>query len=560
MPDASRAQTAPAPTQTIPTQPAKSYDVVIVGAGFAGMYLLHRLRRLNMSVRVFEAATGVGGTWYWNRYPGARCDVESMQYSYSFSKELEQEWNWPEVFSAQPDILRYANHVADRFDLRRDMQFETRVTEAVFDEATHRWTIRTDRGDVVSARHFVMATGCLSAARRPDFPGADSFGGATYHTGHWPHEGVDFAGKVVGVVGTGSSAIQAVPVIAEQAKELFVFQRTPNFSIPSRNGPMTEDYAQSWKRVYSERRAEARQSRNGVLANPNDVSAMAVDAATRQRIYEERWASGGTTFMAAFNDLVFNKDSNDTAAEFVRNQIRATVEDKRTAELLAPNNHPIGTKRICVDTNYYQTFNRPNVHLVDVRNAPIEAITTDGLRAGGVEYKLDAIVYATGFDAMTGALLAVDISGRDGRILRQEWEAGPRTYLGLMSAGFPNMFMITGPGSPSVLSNMMVSIEQHVDWITDCLSYLSSRQLDCIEATQAAQDAWVEHVNKVAYTTLYPQAASWYMGANVPGKPRVFMPYIGGVGTYRRECNEIAAKGYEGFTLEGSAQQAAAAE
>ncbi|MGE0224796.1 MAG: flavin-containing monooxygenase [Acetobacteraceae bacterium] len=547
MPDA----TSAAPQET---------DVVIVGAGFAGMYLLHRLRNAGIRTRVFETATGVGGTWYWNRYPGARCDVESMQYSYSFLPELEQEWNWSELFSAQPEILRYANHVADRLDLRRDIQFETKVTDATYDEAAHRWTVRTDRGDVVSCRYFVMATGCLSAARKPDFKGADSFKGPTYHTGHWPHEGVDFTGKVVGVIGTGSSAIQAIPVIAEQAKELYVFQRTPNFSIPSRNVKMTDGYARSWKDVYPERREEARQTRNGVLANPNDISAMAVDEAERQRMYEERWKSGGTTFMAVFNDLIFSKESNDTASEFVRNKIRSIVKDPRTAELLAPKDHPIGTKRICVDTNYYQTYNRPNVHLVDVHSAPIEEITPDGLRTGGVEYKLDAIVYATGFDAMTGALTSVAIRGRGGETLKDKWEAGPRTYLGLMTAGFPNMFMITGPGSPSVLSNMMVSIEQHVDWITDCLVNLGQRQMDCIEATQAAEDAWVEHVNQVAYTTLYPSAASWYMGANIEGKPRVFMPYIGGVGRYRQECDEIVAKGYEGFVIQGPVRRAEAAE
>lgn len=544
----------------MPAATTQSFDVVIVGAGFAGMYLLHRLRQAGLTARVFETGSGVGGTWYWNRYPGARCDVESMQYSYSFSQELEQEWHWPEKFSAQPDILRYANHVADRFDLRRDIQFNTKVTDATFDEAAHRWTVRTDKGDTVSGRHFVMATGCLSSARRPDFKGADSFKGESYHTGHWPHEGVDFTGKVVAVIGTGSSAIQAIPVIAKQAREVWVFQRTPNFSIPSRNGPMTDDYEASWKSVYPTRRQEARQTRNGVLANPNNVGAMEVDDATRRKMFEERWQSGGTTFMAVFNDLIFNQASNDQAAEFVRNQIRSIVKDPATAELLAPKDHPIGTKRICVDTEYYQTYNLPHVHLVDVRKAPIEAITPDGLITGGKEYRADALVYATGFDAMTGALTAVDITGRDGLKLRDEWEAGPRTYLGLMSAGFPNMFMITGPGSPSVLSNMMVSIEQHVDWITDCLIHLGSRQMDCIEPTRAAQDAWVEHVNKVAYTTLYPKAASWYMGANIEGKPRVFMPYIGGVATYREECDAIAAKGYEGFQISAATSRAQAAE
>jgi cyclohexanone monooxygenase len=477
-----------------------------------------------------------------------------MQYSYSFSETLQQEWQWSEVFAGQPEILRYANHVADRLDLRRDMRFETKVTSAVFDAATHRWAVQTDRGDAVQATYCVMATGCLSAARMPDLPGMDGFKGKIYHTGHWPHDPVDFSGLRVGVVGTGSSAIQAIPVIARQAAHVTVFQRTPNFSIPSRNGPMSEEYAKSWKDAYPDRRAEARLTRNGILANPNDRSAIETPEPERTSVYEARWASGGTTFMAAFNDLIFSKASNDTAAEFVRGKIRAMVKDPARAELLAPQNHPIGTKRICVDTDYYLTYNRPNVDLVDVRDAPVEAVTPDGLLVGGVEHRFDAIVFATGFDAMTGALTRMGIVGRDGETLAAKWEAGPRTYLGLMTAGFPNLFMITGPGSPSVLSNMMVSIEQHVDWVADCLEYLAARQRDCIEPTQAAEDAWVQHVNEVADTTLYPSAASWYMGANIPGKPRVFMPYIGGVGTYRQKCHAIAANGYQGFVLAGAGQ------
>jgi cyclohexanone monooxygenase len=545
------------PQPAVPTE----IDVVIVGAGFGGMYMLHRLRGLGLTAIVFETATDVGGTWYWNRYPGARCDVESMQYSYAFSPELQQEWQWSELFAGQPEILRYARHVADRLDLRRDIRFETRVERASFNEATQRWTVRTNRGDTVSARHCVMATGCLSTARVPDFPGIGSFTGKTYHTGYWPHEPVDFSGLRVAVIGTGSSAIQSIPVIAGQAAHVTVFQRTPNYSIPSRNGPMTPAYEQSWKSVYPARRAEAQQTRTGVLANPNDVSALAVTEEERRRVYETRWASGGTTFMAAFNDLIYDKASNDTAASFVREKIRQIVRDPRTADLLTPTSYPIGTKRICVDTDYFETFNRPNVTLVDVRSAPIETITPNGVLTGGVEYQVDAIVFATGFDAMTGTLTRIDIRGRDGITLADKWAEGPKTYLGLMTAGFPNLFMITGPGSPSVLSNMMVSIEQHVDWAADCLGYLTSHGIGCIEATQQAEDSWVAHVNEVAHKTLYPQAASWYMGANIPGKPRVFMPYIGGVGVYRQICDEIAADGYRGFQLSGGPQeQAVAAE
>ncbi len=542
------------------TTPATTIDAVIVGAGFAGMYMLHRLRGLGLSVRVFEAASGVGGTWFWNRYPGARCDVESMQYSYSFLNELQQEWKWSERFSAQPEILRYANHVADRLDLRRDIEFDTRVTDAVYDEAAGLWQIRTDRGETVSARFCVMATGCLSAARTPDFKGMESFRGETYHTGEWPHEGVDFTGKRVGVIGTGSSAIQAIPVIAEQAAHLTVFQRTPNFSIPSRNTPMPAEYEQQWKANYPEQREKARQMRTGVLNELNEKSAMEVDAQERRRIFEDRWAQGGTAFMVSFADLITNKASNDTAVAFVHDKIRATVKDPAVAELLLPKNHPIGTKRICVDTHYYQTYNRPNVTLVDIKDAPIEEITPNGLRTGGREYELDAIVFATGFDAMTGALLKMGIVGRGGRSLAEKWAEGPRTYLGVMTAGFPNLFLITGPGSPSVLSNMIVSIEQHVDWVVGCVSDLRAGGLDSIEATAEAENAWVEHVNEVADRTLYPSANSWYVGANVPGKPRVFMPYIGGVGAYREKCAEIAARGYEGFRRSGQPVASAAAE
>jgi cyclohexanone monooxygenase len=537
------------------------HEAVIIGAGFAGLYMLHRLRGLGIPAIILEAADGVGGTWYWNRYPGARCDVESMQYSFSFDEALQQEWKWSERFASQPEILAYANHVADRYDLRRDIRFGTRVESAQFDEKAGRWIIRTDRGETFSARWCVMATGCLSAARVPDFPGLGSFRGRWYHTGFWPHEDVDFTGQRVAVIGTGSSAIQSIPVIAEQAAELTVFQRTPNFSIPTRNKPMDAEYEAWWKSDYANHRRRAREMRTGILYEIDPRSAMEVEEAERQRVYEGRWQIGGTAFMGAFTDLLTSQASNDTASEFVRGQIRALVKDRETAELLAPRNHPIGTKRICVDSHYYETFNRPNVRLVDVSRAPIEAITPDGLRTAEAAYAVDAIVFATGFDAMTGTLQKIDIAGRGGERLAEKWAAGPRTHLGLMTAGFPNLFMITGPGSPSVLSNMIVSIEQHVDWLTDCLAHLRARGLDCIEPTQEAEDAWVAHVNEAAHRTLYPQANSWYMGANVPGKPRVFMPYVGGVGTYRQICDEVAAKGYEGFRLGLAAPvRAAAAE
>ena len=543
-------QCEPRPISATPGQTG-DVDAVIVGAGFAGLYMLYRLRGLGLTAQVFEAGGGIGGTWYWNRYPGARCDVESMDYSYSFSDELQQEWRWTERYASQPEILRYIEHVADRFDLRRDIQLDTRVTAACFDEAANRWQIETDRGDHVSARFCIMATGCLSSAQVPAFPGLESFAGTTYHTGHWPHSEVDFTGQRVGVIGTGSSAIQSIPIIARQAASLVVFQRTPNFSVPARNGPLDPEFERRVKAGYAEFRRQARESRVGYVVPVNQESALAVSPEVRQREYEMRWQRGGLGFAAAFTDLLTRKEANDTAAEFFRDKIRATVRDPAVAEALLPKDYPLGTKRICVDTDYYDTFNRDNVSLVDLRGEPIEAITPRGVRTRVTEYELDSIVFATGFDAMTGALLNIDIRGRGGSTLRQKWADGPRTYLGIAIAGFPNLFTITGPGSPSVISNMMVSIEQHVDWIADCLAHMQSHDLQTIEATAEAEDAWVAHVNEVANATLYPLARSWYTGANIPGKPRIFMPYVGGVGAYRKNCDDIAARNYEGFTLTG---------
>jgi cyclohexanone monooxygenase len=528
---------------------ARRVDVVIVGAGFAGLYALHRLRGLGLTAQVFEAGDGVGGTWYWNRYPGARCDVESMDYSYSFSDELQQEWRWTERYSAQPEILKYVNHVADRFDLRRDIRLSTRVTSAVFDEATGRWTVQTDRGDRVSAQFCVMATGCLSEAQVPDIKGRDTFEGRWYHTGRWPHEGVDFTGQRVGVIGTGSSAIQSIPIIAAQAAELVVFQRTPNYSMPAHNAPLDPEHERQVKANYAEFRKQARESRVGFVVDRSGDSALAVPAEEREREYEKRWRRGGLGFSAAYADILTSQDANDTASAFFRAKIREIVRDPAVAETLMPTDYPLGTKRLCVDTGYYATFNRDNVTLVDLRKTPIEAITPRGVRTTETEHVFDSLVFATGFDAMTGALLKIDIRGREGRTLGAKWADGPRTYLGLTVAGFPNLFMITGPGSPSVLSNMIVSIEQHVDWITDCVDYLRTHGRRVIEATTEAEDRWVAHVNEVGHLTLYPRAKSWYMGANVPGKPRVFMPYIGGVGVYRQKCDEIASRQYEGFQL-----------
>src|SRR4051812_9311639 len=528
----------------------RQLDVAIVGAGFAGMYMLYKLRNLGFSVKVLERADGVGGTWYWNRYPGARCDVESLNYSFSFDPDLEQDWVWSERYSPQPEILRYANHVADRFDLRKDIEFETSVDKAVWDDAECRWTISTSKGETISAQFYVMASGCLSQSKLPEVPGVETFQGPTYHTGHWPHEGVDFTGLRVGVIGTGSSGIQSIPIIAGQASELTVFQRTPNFSMPAGNRPLAEDEIGAMKARYPEFREAQRTSGFGVPIEPATQSALEVEDDVRSGTYQSGWDAGNlVAILASYNDTLTSKDANDTAAEFVRSKIRSIVKDPEVAETLSPRSFPFGTKRPCLDTGYYDTFNKEHVSLVDIRKTPLVEITEKGVRTSEAEYEVDAIIFATGFDAMTGALLAVDIRGRDGVSLREKWGEGPRTYLGLAVAGFPNLFTITGPSSPSVLSNMIVSIEQHVDWITDCIAYMREHDIAEIDATVEAEDAWVEHVEEVGNMTLYPTADSWYMGSNVPGKPRVFMAYIGGVGVYREKCDDVAAKGYEGFAL-----------
>jgi len=528
------------------------FDAVIIGAGFGGMYMLHRLRQKGFTARVFEAGTGVGGTWYWNRYPGARCDVESVQYSYQFSPELEQEWEWSERYATQPELLRYANHVADRFDLRRDIRFETRVTKATFDEKGNLWKVETDKGDKVAARFVITAMGCLSSPNTPKIPGLEDFKGPTYHTGNWPHEGVDFSGLRVGVIGTGSSGVQMIPIIAQQAKALTVFQRTANFSLPARNMPMPEEKERRHKAEYPARRAAAMETPFAIGGHAKPTkSALDVTDDERNKSYEAKWQEGGSiSYLYAYTDLLVNKESNDTASEFVRNKIRSIVKDRKTAELLAPKDHPIGTKRLCLDTNYYETYNRENVALVDVRSDPIKEITATGVRLqSGADHELDAIVFATGFDAMTGALNEIDVRTADGAVLRRHWEGGPLTYLGLMVSGFPNMFVVTGPGSPGVKTQMIASIEQHVDWIADTIDHLGKHQLDRIEPTAKAEMDWVHHVNAVADSTLYPLANSWYVGANIPGKPRVFMPYVGGFDRYKKRCDEISAGGYPGFTL-----------
>lgn len=526
----------------------ESFDVLIIGAGFSGLYLIHLLRRQGFRVCALEAGEDVGGTWYWNRYPGARCDVESLQYSFSFDPALEREWRWSERYAAQPEILAYARFVARRFDLHRDIRFGERLVRAEFMPAEKRWVVGTERGGRLAARFLIMATGCLSVPNLPALPGLEDFAGRLFHTGRWPHEGVDFRGRRVGVIGTGSSAIQSIPVIAREAAPLAVFQRTPNYSVPARNRPLGEDDYAAWFAERDRIRAAARTTRNGIYCDFGPESALEVDEAERTRRYEARWQTGGLPFMAAFRDLLLDERANETAAEFVRTKIRAIVHDPETAEALLPRGYPIGTKRLCIDTGYFETFNLPHVRLYDLRRRPLARIVRKGVMlADGTLVPLDDLVLATGFDAMTGAVMAVEIRNGRGLRLADHWAAGPRTYLGLAVAGFPNLFLVTGPGSPSVLSNMMVSIEQHAEWITDCLVHLRTAGAGGIEAEAAAEAAWVEHVAEVGGRTLYPRAKSWYMGANVEGKPRLFMPYIGGVGVYREICAEVARGGYRGF-------------
>jgi len=532
-------------------------DVLVVGAGYAGLYLLHRLRAHGLSVRVVEAGDGVGGTWYWNRYPGARCDVESVEYGYSFSAELDSEWSWNERYSTQPQILAYLNRVADRFDLRRDIQLNTRVVAAHYDDAGRSWRVRTEPAGADSdehaelvARFCVMATGCLSKPKTPDIPGVGSFAGPTYSTSRWPHEGVDFTGQRVGIIGTGSSGVQSIPVIAEQAARLHVFQRTANYVVPAHNRELTN--ADQGPEELAERRSSALNTRSGLAFDGgelNERAATEVSEEEREREFERLWRKGGLTMQLAFTDLGAEGPANEAAAEFVHRKIQEKVRDPKVAEMLIPRDHPFGAKRLCVDIGYYETFNRDNVTLVNLRETPIDEVVPTGVRTTAEHIELDALVLATGFDAMTGALTAIDIRGSGGARLRQQWANGPSTYLGLAVAGFPNLFTITGPGSPSVLSNMRLSIEQHVDWITDCIRYLDEHDIASIEATEAAQDSWVAHVAEVAEPTVVAHANNWYVGSNVPGKPRVFMPYIGGVPVYRETCEQVAKDGYQGFVL-----------
>lgn len=527
------------------------FDVIVVGAGFSGLYLIHKMRQLGLTVKVFEKASDVGGTWYWNRYPGARCDIESVDYSFSFDDELQQEWEWSERYATQPEILRYIQHVADRFDLRKDISFETQVEQAMWNENSSSWTVKTNHNETYTSQFFIMATGCLSQPKELDIQGVENYEGEIYRTHSWPHEGVDFTGKRVGVVGTGSSGIQSIPLIAEQADSITAFQRTATFTIPARNGPITPEKKAQISN-YQQYREEARHTYAGVPGHVGTDFALSVSKEERQQRYEKLWSQGTMIHVGLeFADILVDVKANETLSDFARSKIRSKISDPKTADILVPTEFPICTKRLCLDTNYYETFNQPNAEIIDIKKNPIISITKTGIATQDKAFEFDAIVFATGFDAMTGALLAIDIVGANGRTLKEKWADGPTSYLGLAIEGFPNFFTITGPGSPSVMSNMVLSIEQHVEWIADCLQYMSAQNLKTIEATQTAENGWVNYGVTTSELTLFPLAKSWYMGSNVPGKPKVCLPYLGGVGAYRRVCDDVAAQDYLGFNFSG---------
>lgn len=523
-------------------------DVAVVGAGFAGLYMLHKLRERGLRVVVLEAGDDIGGTWYWNRYPGARCDVESVDYSYSFDTAMEQEWAWSERYATQPEILSYIHYVADRLDLRRDVRLGTRVHSAVFDEDASIWRLTTS-GPQVQSRFTIMATGNLSVPARPRIPGLEKFAGELLHTGDWPHEPVDLRGKRVGVIGTGSSGTQLIPVVAEQADHLYVFQRTPNFTVPANNRPLHEGELEAVKATYRERRTQARNSPTGLVRRINRESALAVSEEERRRVYEENYDEAGFGFILSFSDLLTSAEANQTVVDFLHQRTHELVDDPDVAAALTATDYPFGSKRPCVDTGYYATFNRDNVSLVDLRTSPLVEVVPHGVRTTAGDIELDVLVLATGFDAMTGAILNIDVRGRDGVQLADAWAEGPSTYLGLAVAGFPNLLTITGPGSPSVLSNVLVSIEHHVEWIDSLLGHLLEQGCTTVEATLAAQEQWTEHVDDVAYQTLYPVGSTWYLGPEVPGKRRRFMPYAAGLRSYRATCDRVVEEGYAGFLL-----------
>jgi cation diffusion facilitator CzcD-associated flavoprotein CzcO len=524
------------------------YDVVIVGAGVSGLFMFHKLRNMGLSVLVIEKSDELGGTWNWNRYPGARCDIPSLEYSYQFDEDLQQEWNWSEKYSAGPEILEYLNHVADRFDLKKDINFEEEVVEAKFNEANSQWSIKTSKQEY-QTKFCIFATGCLSVPNKPEIEGLESFEGELLHTATWPRDEVDFTGKNVAIIGTGSSSIQTIPEIAKDVNNLYVFQRTPNYSIPSNNGPMDTETEAKVKERYAEFRKENYLNGFGIASDSGEALISESDLEEVNSQLEENWKKSGLGFFGGYGDIPVDVDANEVAANFVRNKIKETVNDPETAKKLCPEYH-IGGKRLCVDTGYFETFNRDNVHLIDLHATPIEKVHSNAIEADET-YEIDTLILATGFDAMTGALTSLDILGRNEINLRDQWKEGAKSYLGLGVRNFPNLFTITGPGSPSVLSNMMPSIEQHVNWIADCIGWMLENDKSVIESTKIAEDEWMELVNEIADMTIFTSTKSWYNGSNIEDKAKAFLPFIG-VPVYTEKLEEITADDYQGFIFDKS--------
>ncbi|MEM7542143.1 MAG: NAD(P)/FAD-dependent oxidoreductase [Pseudomonadota bacterium] len=542
----------------------ENFDVVIAGAGFAGLYMLHRIQQRGLKVRLFEAGSGIGGTWFWNRYPGARVDVESMEYSYSFDDDLQQEWSWSERYAGQPELQRYINHCADRFDLWPNIQLNTRVTGTTYNEATAEWLIDTDDGDAVRAKYCVLATGFLSSGSIPEFEGLEAYQGNTYLTSKWPEGGVDFTGQKVGIIGTGSSAVQAIPIIAKEVDHLTVFQRTPPFSIPLRNEPLNRDFEALVKDMYPEwRRRQRFESRAGFIAvnneptPPNDSNAVDVSEQERLADYEMRWESGGLCFYSSYIDLLTNQQANDTLADFIREKTRQRIDDPEVAELLLPRGYPIMAKRLCADTGYYETYNRDNVKLVSIKDSPIEKLTDKGLVVNGEEFEFDSIIFATGFDAVTGAISRIDVKGKGGQDLNDYWTGAPRAYLGLASVGFPNMFFLDGPCANGALVSPMLLSEHQVEWVDRCIEHVGLANDATVEATPESEAEWMRHMEEVSAGSLLYKANSWYMGANIPGKPRALLSYLGGLENYRQQTGAGEANGYAKLAVNRGESKAA---
>lgn len=528
----------------------KKVDVVVVGAGIGGMYAVHKFREMNLSVQGIESGGDIGGVWYWNRYPGARCDLMSIDYSYSFSKEIQQEWTWSEQFAAQPEILSYLNFVADKLDLRKDIQFNTRVIRAEFNEQSHTWFVTTNTGDIFEAPYCVMATGPLSIPKDPDFAGTKDFQGDIYFAGKWPHEGVDFTGKRVGLVGTGSSGIQITPVVAETAQSLHVFQRTPSFSLPMRNVELDDEYIEEVKNNYNGLRETAGASRLGGMRPVTTRAFFSVPRGQRVQLMEDAWNQGGLAFLGTFSDLLVNEKANDQVADFVRSKIEQVIDDPQLAEQLKPQGYPVFARRPCLDTSYYEAFNKPHVHLVDCINDPIEKLTAKGVKTTSRETELDILIFATGYDSLSGAMMAFDIIGRNEKPLKEKWVEGPVSYMGLLIKDFPNLFSVCGANGPSALANIFTLNEQNVDWIADCIQHMRDKGIATVEATAEAESDWMGVVADMARKTLISKAKTWYVGANIEGKPTGLTIYAGGFLAYRQFCDNVVAEGYSGLVFD----------